>query len=226
MDNLLNYNALMAWTAFGMQDYSDLEKHGQEVYNYFVHKPTEILNLENPLLIGKIFQACLGFQEPDHEIQEVRAENAFICFYQALKSDNFEIHDEAAARLLILLIQWQKYLINKVEQACQVEGASPYSFFSMLNDGFPNDMPMATNTKMLYTAYFLYDCITNKSNIINEFVNPIERQIFERSRMHVLHHCSQITKTSQDRKAELGKMVYDKICNQLINDIRMYSNSL
>lgn len=84
MNNQLNFNALLAWTAFGAQDYSGLERHGREIYNYFVHNPREILKLGNPLLIGKIFQVCLGFQELDKDIQEERAENAFICFSQAL----------------------------------------------------------------------------------------------------------------------------------------------
>ena len=87
MNNQLNFNAVMAWTAFGVQDYSGLEQYGGQVYNYFVHNPCDILKLDNPLLIGKVFQVCLGFQEPDEDIQEVRAENAFLCFSQALKSD-------------------------------------------------------------------------------------------------------------------------------------------
>lgn len=77
----------MAWAAFGAQDYYSLERYGGEIYNYFVHNPNEILQIESPLLIGKIFQVCLGFQEPDEDIQEVRAENAFLCFSQALKSE-------------------------------------------------------------------------------------------------------------------------------------------
>ena len=56
MDNQLNFNAIMAWTAFGAQDYMGLAKHGSDVYNYFVHNPDEILKLDNPLLIGKVFQ--------------------------------------------------------------------------------------------------------------------------------------------------------------------------
>ncbi len=39
MDNALSYNALMAWTAFGMQDYSTLEQCAKHIYNYFVHNP-------------------------------------------------------------------------------------------------------------------------------------------------------------------------------------------
>lgn len=61
MDNALSYNAIMAWTAFGMQDYSSLERHANEIYNYFVHNPSELLNIDSPLLIGKVFQVCLGF---------------------------------------------------------------------------------------------------------------------------------------------------------------------
>lgn len=98
----------MAWTAFGAQDYSNLEQYGKEIYNYFVHNPDEILRLDNPLLIGKVFQVCLGFQEPDEDIQEVRAENAFLCFSKALESDKINVHDEAAARIMLLLMPMDK----------------------------------------------------------------------------------------------------------------------
>ena len=216
----------MAWTAFGVRDYSGLEQYGRDVYNYFVHNPSEILKLDNPLLIGKIFQVCLGFQEPDEDIQEVRAENAFICFSQALKSNKIIVHDEAAARLMILLIRDQRHLINKVKHACQNENATPYNFFDMLDDGLPNDMPMATNTKMLFTAYYLYNGIIDKANVSNEFVNPNERRAFESVKSHVLDNCDQLHNTSPDRKSELGGIVFNKICERLRKDIALCSDGM
>ncbi len=216
----------MAWTAFGAQDYSSLEQHGGTIYNYFVHNPGEILKLDNPLLIGKIFQICLGFQELNEDIQEVRAENAFICFSQALKSDRANVHDEASARLMMLLIRDQRHLLNKVEQSCRNEHANPYSIFGMINDGLPNDMPMATNTKMLFTAYFLYDGIIDKANISNEFVNADEKRAFENVKNHVLGNCSQLHNTSQNRKAELGSIVFNKVCERLRKDIALCSDNL
>lgn len=226
MDNALSYNAMMAWTAFGMQDYSTLEQHANEIYNYFVHRPSELLHTDSPLLIGKIFQVCLGFQEPDQDIQEVRAENAFLCFSNALNSEKHNVHDEAAARLIMLLIQWQKYLTNKVEQACQAQCANPYSFFAMLNDGLPNDMPMATNTKMLFTAYYLFEEIIDKTNVVNEFIVPNERKAFEYVKKHVLDNCNMLERTPQYRKSELGNIVFDKICKQLREDIESYSDNM
>ena len=226
MDNQLNFNAIMAWSAFGTQDYSGLEQYGGAVYNYFVHNPGEILKLDNPLLIGKIFQVCLGFQEPDEDIQEVRAENAFICFSQALNSDKVNVHDEASARLMILLIRDQKHLKNKVEHSCQNEHANPYSFFGMIDNGLPSDMPMATNTKMLYTAYHLYDGIIDKANVSNEFVNPSEKNAFENVTRHVIENCNQLSQTSNERKCELGGIIFDKICKRLHKDITLYSDNM
>lgn len=226
MDNTLSYNAMMAWTAFGMQDYSTLEQHAKEIYNYFVHKPSELLNIDSPLLIGKVFQACLGFQEPDQDIQEVRAENAFLCFRKALNSERQDIHDEAAARLMMLLIQWQRYLIKKIEQACQGQCANPYSFFAVLNDELPNDMPMATNTKMLFTAYYLFNSIIDKTNVVNEFTIPSEKNAFNYVKKHVLENCNLLERTPQHRKVELGNIVFDRICKQLRDDIESYSNYL
>lgn len=217
----------MAWTAFGTQDFSSLEQHGREVYNHFVHNPHEILELDNPLLIGKVFQVCLGFQEPDEDIQEVRAENAFLCFSQSLNSEKVNVHDEAAARLMILLIRDQKHLKNKVEQSCKNGHVNPNSFFGTIDTQLPNDMPMATNTKMLYTAYYLYNCIIDKVNVSNEFVNLTERNAYEYVEKHVITNCHQLNNTSQDkeRSIELGHIVFDKICKRLHKDVELYSNS-
>lgn len=226
MNDQLTFNALMAWTAFGNQDYSSLECYGGEIYNYFVHNPREILKLDNPLLIGKIFQVCLGFQEPDENIQEVRAENAFVCFSQAMKSDKVSVHDESVARLMMLLIRSQRHLKNKVEQSCQNEHVNPYGFFGMLNDGLPDDMPMATNTKMLFTAYYLYDCIIDKANVCNEFVNADEKRAFENVKNHVLDNCNLLRNTTSERKVELGGIIFKKICERLQKDITLYSDNM
>lgn len=206
---------MMAWTAFGMQDYSTLEQHANAIYNYFVHNPSELLTIESPLLIGKIFQVCLGFQEPDQDIQEVRAENAFLCFSKALDSEKQNVHDEAAARLMMLLIQGQRYLINTVEQACQAQYGNPYSIFSVLNNGLPDDMPLATNTKMLFTAYYLFDKIIDKTNVVTEFIVLNEKKMFEYVKKHVLDNCKMLERIPQYRKSELGNIIFDKICKQL-----------
>ena len=221
MNSQLNFNALMAWTAFGAQDYAGLEKHGREIYNFFVHNPGEILELDNPLLIGKVFQVCLGFQEPDEDVQEVRAENAFLCFSQSLNSDKVNVHDEASARLMMLLIRDQRHLKNKVEQSCQNELSSPYSILDMYDSGLLNDMPMATNTKMLFTAYYLYNGIIDKLSVSKEFVNANEKRAFENVRSHVIDNCNQLAKTSSSRKIELGNIVFNKICERLHKDIAL-----
>ena len=226
MDNQLNINAMLAWTAFGVQDYSGLEQHGGELYNYFVHNPEEILELENPLLIGKVFQVCLGFREPDEDIQEVRAENAFLCFSQALKSQKTNVHDEASARLMMLLIRDQNHLIGKVEQACQNVNVNPYNIFDMLDDELPSDMPIATNTKMLFTAYYLYNGIIDKANVSNEFVNASEKAAYMNVKSHVLDNCSQLNNTSSARKIVLGGIIYKKICERLRKDIELYSDNM
>lgn len=226
MNNVLNYNACMAWIAFGLRNYSDLEKYSDKIYNHFVHNPSEILKLDSPLLIGKIFQICLGFQEPDEDIQEVRAENAFLCFSQALKSDKPNIRDEASARLMMLLIRDQKHLIKQVEVACQSAGYNPYDIVNMLSNRLPNDMPMATNTKMLLASYYLYDCIIDKTGVCNEFVSPIERNAFESVKSHTLDNCSKLTNQASSRKIELGGIVFEKIRKKLQRDIESYSAML
>ena len=226
MNNLLSFHAVAAWAAFGARDYSGLEQHGNEVYNYFVHNPGELLKLDSPLLIGKVFQVCLGFQVPDEDIQEVRAENAFLCFSEALESNKTNVHDEASARLMMLLIRDQRHLIGKVEQSCRNEHANPYSFMGILDDGLPMDMPMATNTKMLFAAYFLYYGIINKSAVNSEFVNAGERNSYENVKQHIIDNCNQLSDTSSERKIELGKIVFERVCGRLRKDVSLYSKSM
>ena len=173
-----------------------------------------------------MFHVCLGFQEPDEDIQEVRAENAFICFSQVLNSSNNAIHDEACARLMMLLIREQRHLVGKVEQACRNENASPYNFFAILDDGLPGDMPMAANTKMLFTAYYLYDCIKDKNGVGNRFVDPSEINNFKEVRSHIIENCQLLNNTTSVRKIELGQIVFEKICERLRKDIQLYVDSM
>ena len=205
----VSINAFSAWVAFGAQDYAGLEKRGNMIYNYFVHHPEDLLKLDGPLLIGKVFQVCLGFQEPDEDIQEVRAENAFLCFSQAFESGKTDVHDEAAARLMLLLIRDQSHLIGKVEQACRGEHPDQYSFMGMMSDGLPMDMPMAT---------------IEPTCVSNEFVNAVEKNAFEQVRQHVLENCAKMGRTSPERMAELGNIVFVRICKRLRQDILLYSN--
>ena len=90
----------------------------------------------------------------------------------------------------------------------------------------PYDMPLATNTKMLFVAYSLYESIQEKLNVDEEFINPIEREAFRYVRAHVLDNCNQFTKTKPQRMAELGKIVFDKICKKLRSDIEEYSDMI
>ena len=225
MNEQLNLNAISAWDSFCNEDYYSLERSGVNVYNYFVHHPADILNLDNPLLIGRVFQVCLGFRVPDEDIQEVRAENAFICFSQALESQKTSIHDEASARLMILLIRDRRHLINKIQSACQGSHPNPYNFLSMFDSELPPDMPMDTNTKTLFAAYYLYDCIMDKANVSSAFTVPMEERSYINVKDHVLDNCRQID-TSLDRIIELGKIVVNKVSSKLRNDIESYSGML
>lgn len=219
MNDQLNSTAILALAAFEAQNYSKLERLGNDIYNYFVHHPGDILNLENPLLVGTVFHICLGFQVPDEDIQEVKAENAFICFSQVLDSTNCAFHDEACARLMMLLILEQRHLIGKVEQACRSRNQDVYDFFAFLDDGLPMDMPMATNTKMLFTAYYLYNCIKDVNGVCNRFEDASEINKLNMVISHIIENCELCDNTTSDRKIELGKIVFNRICSRLRQDI-------
>ena len=127
---------------------------------------------------------------------------------------------------MMLLIREQRHLVGKVEQACRNENASPYDFFAILDDGLPGDMPMAANTKMLFTAYYLYNSIKDKNGVCNRFVDPNEINIFEEVRSHIIENCQLLTNTTSDRKIELGQIVLEKICDRLRKDIQLYMDSM
>lgn len=218
-----NTDEAKAWKAFVNKNYFVLEQYGANVYNYYVHHPLDLLKPENPLLVGRVFHVCLGFNEPDTDIQEVRAENAFLCFSQAILSSSVSVHDEAAARMLMLLIQYQNFLKDKVAEACRNEDASPLDVMYMIGDDMPADMPIATNTRMLYAAYYLYNEINNEASVIEGFVKSNESISYKNIVNHIVTNCAQLHNSTSERKIELGKIIYDKVKEKLESDIRRYS---
>ena len=87
-------------------------------------------------------------------------------------------------------------------------------------------MPMATNTKMLFAAYYIYEGIVDKVNVSGEFVNIGERDAYENVKRHVIDNCNLLDNTLSKRKIELGRIVFEKICERLRKDIALYSGSL
>lgn len=214
-----------AWNAYCSKNYSALGQYGNNVYNHFVHHPAELLKLKNPLQTGKVFQVCLGFNTPDEDIQEVRAENAYICYSQALLSDKVNIRDEAAARLMILLIRDRAHLIDKVEMACRGNNDSPLNPLSyFMGADMPHDMPTSVKTRMLYAAYYLYFMIVDKERV-RKHVTP-DSEVYIKVEEHVIYNCSQLTNSTNNRKIELGEIVYKKVADKIRTDIELYSSRL
>ena len=79
MNNTLSYNAMMAWTAYGMQDYSSLEQNAQEIYNYFIYNPSEL---------GKSFKRVLVFV---NQIKKYKKSEPKMLLYVYLKPLNLII---------------------------------------------------------------------------------------------------------------------------------------
>ena len=86
----------------------------------------------------------------------------------------------------------------------------------------PNNMPIATNPKMLYAACYLYDCIKDKENLSQEFVNEMEWIIFNHVMIHINDNLSTL-KSSHQERIEIGKIVVEKIYDALCNDINEYA---
>ena len=123
----------------------------------------------------------------------------------------------------MLLIQYQNFLKDKVAEACRNEDASPLDVMYMIGDDMPADMPIATNTRMLYAAYYLYNEINNEASVIEGFVKSNESISYKNIVNHIVTNCAQLHNSTSERKIELGKIIYDKVKEKLESDIRRYS---
>ena len=91
------------------RNFQVLASAASNLYNHFVHNPKDYINVESPLAVGSIFASCLGYQEPDEDIQEVRAENAIYCLTQSVESQNEINRNLSAAYLFLVFSIFRKY---------------------------------------------------------------------------------------------------------------------
>ena len=91
------------------RNFQVLASAASNLYNHFVHNPKDYINVESPLAVGSIFASCLGYQEPDEDIQEVRAENAIYCLTQSVESQNEVNRNLSAAYLFLVFSIFRKY---------------------------------------------------------------------------------------------------------------------
>lgn len=91
------------------RNFQVLASAASNLYNHFVHNPKDYINVESPLAVGSIFASCLGYQEPDEDIQEVRAENAIYCLTQSVESQNEVNRNISAAYLFLVFSIFRKY---------------------------------------------------------------------------------------------------------------------
>lgn len=91
------------------RNFQVLASAASNLYYHFVHNPKDYINVESPLAVGSIFASCLGYQEPDEDIQEVRAENAIYCLTQSVESQNEVNRNLSAAYLFLVFSIFRKY---------------------------------------------------------------------------------------------------------------------
>ena len=91
------------------RNFQVLASAASNLYNHFVPNPKDYINVESPLAVGSIFASCLGYQEPDEDIQEVRAENAIYCLTQSVESQNEVNRNLSAAYLFLVFSIFRKY---------------------------------------------------------------------------------------------------------------------
>lgn len=91
------------------RDFLALESAASKLYNHFVHNPKDYINMDSSLAVGSIFASSLGYQEPDDDIQEVRAENAIYCLVPGISSKTESVKSSSVAYLFLVFSVSRKY---------------------------------------------------------------------------------------------------------------------
>ena len=116
------------------RNFQVLASAASNLYNHFVHNPKDYINVESPLAVGSIFASCLGYQEPDEDIQEVRAENAIYCLTQSVESQN-EVNRNLSAAYLFLVFSIHADGNRSVVQKLHFHVRSKFARAYLLSDG-------------------------------------------------------------------------------------------
>lgn len=141
-------------------NYSKMNKTACDLYNYFTHNPEELLTVEQPLEVGTAFLLSKGFKYIDNT-QEVLAENAVLCLYQAfLEQKNPK--EKIAASLFIVFQYYEKHLRQLMMQkmgATEFGIMPPLGTLPYTNNGYEEYLFCTTDERLYYIKAYLQSLI-------------------------------------------------------------------
>lgn len=218
--------ATKAIAAEGVGDITQMETYLASVYNYFVHNPQELLHIQDANVIGTAFYLHLQFNG-EKGTMEVNIENAFICFYQSIFSDDTPKNKSLAAIRLFILFNTNSFQYL-VQQIYRIFGAPQLHFQLPMATVFsrpPEEVDIivkseSTDETMCYAKAYLYDLFINSItyNTFSTYSFQGEVNVLDRSCQNFIELSNQISNNlpEQVKKGEIVlKMIYDKLTDEI-----------
>ena len=209
------------------RNFQVLASAASNLYNHFVHNPKDYINVESPLAVGSIFASCLGYQEPDEDIQEVRAENAIYCLTQSVESQNEVNRNLSAAYLFLVFSIFRKYTWQRMmklfgaPELCM--NMRDCTYFSLPKDvqAYILESDMNTDAKFNCVLSYLEQLMSEHAVLyldLNEEKNTLEVVAEKTKKLQELN----INKDSLYLKT--GKTILAFLYEDIKSDIMQYIN--
>lgn len=207
-----------------LANYREMEQASCNLYNYFTHNPQELINTPHYFDVGLAFFLSLGFDSPDSDIQEVKAENAFYCLYKSFQTDVDHI-GLAATCLFVLMHTYQQYLRQLIMRNF---GAPEFNISGSLLrlpniDGlweiYMEDL--TTDQKLSYIKEHLTSFFPQFLPYAGFFNSPVQAEIYNRAKMEFKNE-NLIDYSNREKIAHVGSILLKTIDYLVTNEIKEY----
>lgn len=204
------------------RDFQTLEQSASNLYNHFVHCPKDYNKMEEPFVVGSVFATCLGFQEPDEDIQEVRAENAVLCLFDGINTIDEADKNISVSYLFLVFSVFRKYLWQRVmrlfgatELGVNIPG---FTFFSLPSDVQSFIVEERLTTSALFDCVLMYLARFTSDETVKYLDLNEEKNAY-------LSHLDRIQSANVANRAmceKTGKIVLEKVFENIKEDIIKY----
>jgi len=206
------------------RNFQALASAAGKLYNHFVHNPKDYINIESPLAVGSIFASCLGYQEPDDDIQEVRAENAIYCLAQGIESKDEVVRNQSVAYLFLVFSVFRKYSWQRMmklfgaPELCMNMRDSTY--FSLPKDVQTYILESDMNTDEKFNCVLSYlEQLTSEHTVLYLDLNE-EKNIF----MTQLAKLQKLNINKDSLYLKTGRTILAFLFKDIKSDIMQYIN--
>lgn len=207
-----------------LANYREMEQASCNLYNYFTHNPQELFNTPHYLDVGLAFFLSLGFNDPDSDIQEVKAENAFYCLYKSFRTDVNHIGLTATC-LFVLMHTYQQYLRQLIMRNF---GAPEFCINGSLLrlpdiDGIMDVsiMNLTTDQKLSYCKEHLTSFFPQFLPYDGFFNSPVQAEIYNRAKLEFKNEAL-IDYSNREKIAHIGSVLLKSVDYFVANEIKEY----